>query len=125
MVRFLGFGITILEFVAPQLALKITGDFLLRASKVAGSGYSVTQCYLGIRLYKMRTDVYAANKAIQTAVVIRALLAFSFMCCSALMQGSPPGARKKRLRTQGVFQCQSPPWRWTHHPGKPGLSLVL
>jgi hypothetical protein len=32
MVRFLGFGITILEFVAPQLALKITGG-LFASSK--------------------------------------------------------------------------------------------
>jgi hypothetical protein len=42
----------------------------------------------------MRTDVYAVNKAIQIAVVIRARAASSFMCSSALMQGSPPGAER-------------------------------
>jgi len=42
----------------------------------------------------MRTDLRAVNKAMQIAVVILALLVFPFLCCSALMQGSPPGAER-------------------------------
>jgi hypothetical protein len=42
----------------------------------------------------MRTDFHAVKKAMQIAVAIRALFVFSLLYCSALLQGSPPGAER-------------------------------
>jgi uncharacterized membrane protein YgcG len=57
--------------------------------------YSVARAFLSAYVvYKMRTNLHVVSKAIRILAAISALLAFSFLCCSALMQGSPSAAEE-------------------------------